>query len=468
MSDTLIFYDFETSSRELLGQIMSYAFIVTDARLNPKEILTGKTKLNRTQLPDIDAILTNKIDIDDLQKNGETEFETAEKIYGFLAKHTSAPSPVILAGFNSNQFDIGFLRNLLIKYGLNPYFGGRLINKDVMHFAQFAAFQNTEEFPWVLHRDEKSSYYSFKLQDLAQSFGILSGTQSHDAKEDVELTIMLTSILEQMSGQIFTEFQACQFSFKYDIPDQAIIRQKTRDFVGPDDDPKKFTYTYWKKVLTGKKEIVALNVNKADEKMNEGTFETSEDKLSCLKYVNPNKQFFIGEPTTSEERASFEAVIHTTNNDPFFNSLSLSAYFELIKKDWDIEYQIHAMGFERIDTLRALITHLKSDFSSYETLLKQTWEARKNEKDRYLVQLFNRAYLTLHPNPNPDYLKKYLIPRYVEGTMLRNGDDWVSMEDYEKRLISLTENQENPLMDALKRYFDDFKTQLPALSASNS
>ena len=80
-----IFYDFETSSRELIGQVLSYAFVVTDANLHPIAECEGLIRLNRIQLPEIDAILINRIDVMDLQQKGETEYDAALKIYHFLS-----------------------------------------------------------------------------------------------------------------------------------------------------------------------------------------------------------------------------------------------------------------------------------------------------------------------------------------------------------------------------------------------
>ena len=80
-----IFYDFETSSRELTGQILSYAFVITDQTFTPIDSLTGFIKLNRTQFPEVGAILTNKINVLTLQEEGDPEYLAAEKVYSFIA-----------------------------------------------------------------------------------------------------------------------------------------------------------------------------------------------------------------------------------------------------------------------------------------------------------------------------------------------------------------------------------------------
>ena len=97
-----IFYDFETSSREILGQILSYSFIMTDETYDIKNELSGTIKLNRTQLPEVGAILTNKLSISELQKTGDPEYIAAHKIHQFINQYVNDHNQVNLIGFNSN------------------------------------------------------------------------------------------------------------------------------------------------------------------------------------------------------------------------------------------------------------------------------------------------------------------------------------------------------------------------------
>ena len=57
----------------------------------------------------------------------------------FINQYVNDHNQVNLIGFNSNTFDLQFLRNLLIRYGINPYFFGKTkINtyplKDLKYF----------------------------------------------------------------------------------------------------------------------------------------------------------------------------------------------------------------------------------------------------------------------------------------------------------------------------------------------
>ena len=106
-----IFYDFETSSREILGQILSYSFVGVDTYLEPQVYCNGFVKLNPTECPEVGAILTNKISLKQLEEEGISEYETAKQIHQFLANQIQTYKHCTLVGFNSNSFDLSFLRS---------------------------------------------------------------------------------------------------------------------------------------------------------------------------------------------------------------------------------------------------------------------------------------------------------------------------------------------------------------------
>jgi hypothetical protein len=468
---TTIFYDFETSSREPLGQILSYSFIVVNDQYDVIDELTGIIAVNRTQLPDIDAILTNKLNIDDLNSHGKSDYETAGLIYHFLDTLIRKYGNCTLAGFNSNRFDLTFLRNLLIGYGYNPYFKGKLHNKDVLHFAQFLAFQYPEQFPWVRTEKEDTSYYSFKLEDLTTALGLLKDAQTHNARDDVILTIQLVQTLEKQCTASFISFEPTQWI--HDPMFQGTLevgKQKVRHYAKGDDSLHKFTYRYLVKVgMLGKAYLVIDLSHYEQFQGQEGC--TDSDKLACVRYINPNKAFFIFEPLLEEERLFYTPLAESLLEDPYFQDFQKTPalYFERAKKDWDILYQIHEMGFERIDILRGYIQRLIDDPDTYDTSLKQLLSSQKSVKDRYLLTLFNRAYLNHHPSPNPAYLEKYMKPRYETGTMLRDTDQFTTIKESYERIQQLLSEKilpEQPLpeqaspeqdllnLEALKRHIE--------------
>ena len=458
---TYIFYDFETSSRELLGQIMSYSFIVTDANFNTLESCDGYIKLNRTQFPEIEAILTNKINVEWLQKNGNTEYEAAKKIEAFLSKHTQQ-NTATLVGFNSNAFDLGFLRNLLIRYGLNPYFMGKLLNKDVLHFAQYVAFKHPEEFCWTrVENNEGNTYYSFRLEDLSQTYQLLEGKQTHDAKEDVLLTIKLVQILSTQFEESFEAFNPIELPKKTDYQDRFMMFNKhTRHFPKDGEPLQKIAHHPFLYLAKAGKAHLTLDLTAFKHLQNTSSALTQEEKVSCIRYINANKHFVVGSDLATSEYEQWLPYAEKIEKDPLYASIihTPNSYFSYIKKEWDIDYQIHELGFDRIPQLQGLVEQFMKDPNQYIPLLQSLLKARKDPKDTYLIQLFNRVYLNYHPNPNPNHLQKYIQPRYITGTMNRNQESFRSLEDSKKHIQALLNsknlsNQDTELMLALNQYY---------------
>ncbi len=461
MNTMYIFYDFETSSRDLLGQILTYSFFLVDPEYAISEELSGSIRLNRTQIPEAGALLTNRINLDYLQATGMAEYEAAAEIYFFLngviAKHKQAT----LVGYNSNQFDLSFLRNLLIRHGLNPYFGGKLKNLDLLHYCQHIAFTNSHDFPWVRVEGKNSTYYSFKLEDLTSAFNILDGPQSHDAREDVLLSIKLTRFLEVTFNLALKDFVPIQFPSNPEFQGEyEIFQQKDRHFAKENEELQPYTvHTFIKLCLLGKSSLM-VNLDRFQAILDAG--DTSDEALlGCLRYINPNKSFFILDPITAESYSHYEDSARQVYTHDFFTSILKNSnhYFDLIKKEQDIEYQIHELGFERIDTLKRYINTLIQDPSSYEASLKELLATRKEPKDNYLIQLFNRVYLNTHPNPRPDYLSRYMTPRYTDGSMTKHKDDFLPFPEQVKQVKAMLmdvdrSDSDLEILGSLLRYYE--------------
>ena len=203
-----IFYDFETSDKDFLGQILSYYFVLVDATFTPINELSIKP--NRTECPKVGAIQVNQLSIETCINNGLSEFEAANTIYQFLQTTTNDYGAVPLVGFNSARFDFKHLEKLLLKHGLSPTFYGKISSLDVYQFAKFCALSFPKDFPFVPKKQHNTYSFSFKLEDLAQAFGCLKTPQTHDAKDDVILTIELTKTLEKTFDTSLKEFQSTQ------------------------------------------------------------------------------------------------------------------------------------------------------------------------------------------------------------------------------------------------------------------
>ncbi|MBA95374.1 MAG: hypothetical protein CMP21_06530 [Rickettsiales bacterium] len=463
-----LFYDFETSSREFLGQIISYAFVLTDTNYEPLDSLTGKIKLNRTQCPEVKAILTNKINVLDLQKTGTPEYEAAQNIFNFFSNLIKTYNQITLIGFNSNNFDLSFLRNILVRYGFNPYFNGKLKNIDILHWLQNIAFYNEDNFPWVLTENNNKKYYSFRLEDITQASGLLTNEQSHDAFEDVILTIKLVTYLEQKFNQRLSEFKP--ILLPENMHSNTIIKQRYRDFPENGSNPEKYIYRYFYTLILQPKSLLMINLKYLTELLStKQTWEsiTEEEKLSCIQYINSNKHFFVGESCTETETESYQAIIPLIEKDSLFQSIQQSSkeYFQLIKKEWDIEYQIHEIGFDHhIDTLNKLKHDLFQNPESYPNLLQELLSKRTSIQDNYLIQLFNRLYLNISKNPDLTLLNRYLKPRYITKEMYRNQEENSTFDEQqhelEETLKTCTNENDIILLNALKEYYNLFRNQL--------
>jgi len=458
-----IFYDFETSSRDLVGQILSYAFVVTDQQLTPIDSFTGLIKLNRTQFPEVQAILTNKINITQLQQTGLPEHQAAHNIFNFLNSLVAQYKQCTLVGFNSNQFDLSFLRNLLIRYGFNPYFKGKINNLDILHWTQYLAFQHPQSFPWVQQQSEKSSYYSFRLEDLTQATNILTEQQSHNALEDVLLTIDLVKYFQHTFNESLNNFTS--FYLPNDLTTTIPITQKQRHFAALDTTPEKYIQSTYLPLSINPKNLLLIRL---DNIPNIDTLQTlsEQEKLQHILYVNPNKAFFHGQTCSSEQIQPYQDLIAAINSDPFYQSIQSNPgnYFNLIKKNWDIEFQIHELGFEHITTLLNYKIRYFKDKSSYPSLLNELLSKRKTPKDDYLIQLFNRLYLNTDPNPNPNLLNRYLKPRYIDGTLTKDTIPGKTFTDMQTELTTAintcTNDNDLILLQAIQTYADDFKRNL--------
>ena len=367
-----------------------------------------------------------------------------------------------MVGYNSNQFDLGFLRNLCISHGLNPYFSGKLHNLDLLHYAQSVAFNSPDMFPWVKTESENSSYYSFKLEDLSHGFSLLEGAQTHDARDDVLLTIRLAQILEQLSEVPLHKFQAVSFPTNKDsqLP-LSIYLYKTRHYAKDGETPQKWIVNTVTPLCKVGKATLIIQLDKLKTTLEENQDPSVDDLMKCIRYINPNKHYFQCEMIPQTDYENWSLYAEKVAQHGFFKTLleNPNHYFDLIKKDWDIAYQIHELGFDRIDTLKRHVSELIKNPASYSDTLKKLLETRKNQKDNYLLQLYNRAYLNTHPNPDPNYLKRYMEPRYISGSLHKDPESFEAFPDMKARLEEKLNSESLPeqdldILQALQRYYN--------------
>ncbi len=411
-----ILYDFETSSRELIGQILSYSFWVVDEALDPIDILNGNIRLNPTEFPELDAILITKINLDQLQATGISEAQAASNIHHFLNRCIQKYGMCTLTGYNSNQFDLKFLRTLLIKHGLNPYFFGKLVNIDVLHYVHYVAMEFQHHYPWV----NAGAYWTFSMESVATAHGVLTTAQSHEAESDVRLMRDLIRVIQERYGTLLKDFIPVQLPHNRHLDaDYTTFKESVKGT------PPHFSESrYWHRIAATKTELLVANL----EKIKATPIQNVLELIDCLRYINMNTHLFITHPLTRDEAGEWGAIAGQVDEWVAHFGLTRNLYFELTQKSWDIQYRIHDLGFERIDTLKEMIARFTSNPSSYRSLINDYWQHKTSEKDGFLIQLFNRYYLNMQPDVPLAHFDRYIIPRYVEHTLYRDREQVVPID----------------------------------------
>jgi hypothetical protein len=216
-----IFYDLETSDKSPIGQILNYSFIAVDADLNTVAECSGDVRLSRLQLPSPEAILKNRVNVSLLQQNTTTtEREAMARIAEFIgaqikeAEKTRSGSAkegkqkLVFIGYNSSKFDLPFLRTSWIRNGINPYFGGNLLYRDVLlgvrklslSHPDFPRSKAPGSKPAMDAAGELPARLSLSLETVSHALGLLEGAQSHHSRDDVVLTIELARVLQKRFG----------------------------------------------------------------------------------------------------------------------------------------------------------------------------------------------------------------------------------------------------------------------------
>ncbi|MEZ4754705.1 MAG: hypothetical protein R3A13_10435 [Bdellovibrionota bacterium] len=160
------------------------------------EECSGDIRLSPLQIPSPEAILTNRIDITRHQeKTSEIEVEAMGRIYDFISRTISdAGQKVALIGYNSARFDIPFLRTSLIRNGINPYFNGQIIYRDLLHAVRKLSCIDPD-FPRSSGSNQDQNKLSLRLETICKELSLLDGKQTHDSYDDVLITIKLAEAL---------------------------------------------------------------------------------------------------------------------------------------------------------------------------------------------------------------------------------------------------------------------------------
>ncbi|MDC0358109.1 hypothetical protein OAO01_04775 [Oligoflexia bacterium] len=367
-SMTAIFYDLETTDTNPIGQILNYCFIETDDNFNTVSELVGEIAISRTQLPRAGAILANRIDVTEHQKQDHPPehiaMETiADYLQGIIDK---AQGRIPLIGYNSARFDLPYLRTSFLRNGVNPYFFGKLTPRDLFFVVQKLS-ATCSDFPRPERANCDEKRLSLKLESITKHLGLLEGKQTHESRDDVLLTIKLAQKIEEKFGVDVRTYMA------YEV---AGIHKKI--------DKGDIITVLWPNYDVSSAELAVAVPMALLDATNFGAlwidlerYQAGKGRAS-LKWFNVSGSLFVKGPSNSQ--AELKEVASKAIKE--FGKITLDNFFET--SVCDIEQDIYRL-------------HPKMNFSGLEALHAAIWKGRVEKlsklKDRVARVLFRRFEL---------------------------------------------------------------------------
>ena len=339
MEASCIFFDLETSDKNFVGQIMNYAFLVTDENFGIVDELCGEIRLSCLQLPSPAAILANRIDVCSHQARArDSEREASLKIYHFLERLvSSAAKPLPLVGYNSSRFDVPFLRTTLIRNGLNPYFRSRLIYRDLLHLVRKLSISEPR-FPRFL-QPGSAGPLSLSLESVTTQLQLLQGCQRHESRADVELTIALAKYLASRLGADISTFDAYE-------PERFVAMPATPPLVyqlKPNyDQPGRGRYLERPMALLdcGRRSALWIDLDR---------YQAGEGRQAISWIGYQNGQFVAGSSCPD----SYTSVAAAAQAE--FHGLTVDTFFPL--SSCDIEQDIYRLDIQQVAALERALWH---------------------------------------------------------------------------------------------------------------
>jgi hypothetical protein len=398
----IIFFDLETSSLHRVGQILNYCFVVVDRSWNQIDKLSGEINLSRLELPDPAAISATSIDVIDLiNRNPDNEFTALNKIHNFLKKHESTKTAI--AGFNTEAFDVPYLRTSFIRNGLYPYL--KFSYTDLLILCQY--FISKEDSLREKYRkfliektDNNDAKLSLKLEYIATFLGVLEAPQSHDSADDVEVTIKLAKLINDEFGYSIFDFNSYNlFDYHKQNGEPVYIVSHSRSWEAPfKEDLYCYLRTegnssYWCKL----DEYSKWTKNK-DKKLPIKRFKHCE----AIKSPSSNTDFTSADLTLAKD--AFEELKNFNVNDLYPPK---KVYLE----QWIYRININLLtDFSKIISNSAYAINIENNLDKdLQTLLK-----------RYLIANSSDEILNKHLM---DTFKKYALFRYNKGMVLYTDED---------------------------------------------
>lgn len=183
---TYLFYDTETTGlNPAFDQVLTFAAIRTDTRLNEISREEVVVKLRPDIVPSPAAFLTHRL-TPDILETGVSEYEAAHIIHRLF----NTPD-TISCGYNSLGFDDEFLRFLFYRNLLDPYshqFAKGCSRMDMLPITVIYRLFCEGVLSWPRRADGKGT---LKLEFLSQENGFLTSGRAHEAMSDVEALLAL-------------------------------------------------------------------------------------------------------------------------------------------------------------------------------------------------------------------------------------------------------------------------------------
>ena len=196
--DNFVFYDFETSGNNKdFDQILQIGAVLVDESFQIKDKMDISCRLKKNIIPAPEALLINKISIDQLKSHKVSHYYLVEE----LRQKFEEWSPACFVGFNSIGFDEDVLRQGLFQSFNFPYLTSAKGNTrlDVLKLARAVSAFAPNSIAIPLGKDNKPS---FKLQNLTK-VNQVTHDNAHDAMGDVIATLELAKKIKSNAGEVW-------------------------------------------------------------------------------------------------------------------------------------------------------------------------------------------------------------------------------------------------------------------------
>jgi exonuclease I len=390
-----IFYDLETSDAQFYGQIINYAFVAVDDALKEISSCCGTVKLSILELPSPGAMLANRVNPFELQKDRDalSEFDATRKIHAYIESIIAKQKEAVpFIGFNSAKFDLQYLRTVFIRNGLNPYFGGKIISRDLYLLSKKLSLH--PKFPRPVN--QKGDSVSLKLESITRSIGLLDGPQLHESKADVLLTVSLAEYYLKNFGADIRTFEPVA------LPPELALGECVWK-ISPKRTVAEAGFSRKPFVLHDADQRSALFIDLSEYKEGHGTRKN-------IEWINKTTSLFMADERCDDPAVTSLAIIARKE----LNTIKLNNFFD--KSSCDIECDIYRLTFNGNDALRELISGKGKDY--LEELSRRHPEIVHDVKVlslRYRLRNHQFGIDEKADTQAREFLRKYAIYRYGGG-----------------------------------------------------